>query len=79
MEHCCQIRRRNTLIKDVWQVELQQTFSQGHKRQQASVEEEQKQQPSAHGEAVWHGAVLKAHTGHRIESCAWILKSIGYQ
>lgn len=73
------VRIRNTPIKDVWQVKLQQTFSQGHKRQQASVEEEQKQQPSAHGEAVRHRTVLEAHTGHKIEFCAQNLKSTGYQ
>lgn len=73
------VRIRNTPIKDVWQVKLQQTFSQGHKRQQAGVEEEQKQQTSAHGEAVRHRTVLEAHTGHKIELCAQKLKSTGYQ
>lgn len=41
------------------EVKLQQTLSQGCKRQEAGVEEEQKYQPSAHGEAVRHGAVLQ--------------------
>lgn len=63
---------RNALVEDVWQVKLQQTFSQGHKRQQAGVEEEQEQQPSAHGEAVRHGAVLQANTGHRTESIRYL-------
>lgn len=39
------------------QVELQQTLSQWHKGQQATVEEKQKQHTSAHSEAVRHGAV----------------------
>lgn len=77
-EHHCHVRMRNTPVEDVWQVKLQQTFSQGHKRQQAGVEEEQKQQPSAHGEAVRHGAVLQENTGHRIKCCAGNLESIGY-
>lgn len=66
-EHRCHVRIRKAPVEDVWQVKLQQTFSQGHKRQQARVEEEQKQQPSAHGEAVGHGAVLQASTEHRTE------------
>lgn len=56
---------RNTPVEDVRQVKLQHTLSQGYKRQQAGVEDEQKYQPSAHGEAVWHGAVLQGNTRQR--------------
>lgn len=56
---------RNAPVKDVGQVKLQQTLSQGCKRQEAGVEEEQKYQPSAHGEAVRHGAVLQGQKQDR--------------
>lgn len=62
----CPVRISNAPVEDVWQVKLQQTFSQGHKRQQAGVEEEQKQQPAAHGEAVGHAAVLHKYSTHKI-------------
>lgn len=57
------MRVRNAPVEDVRQVKLQQALSQGHKGQQASVEEKEEQQPSAHGEAVRHGAVLQGDTG----------------
>lgn len=48
-----------TPVNDAYQVELQQTLIQGHKGQQASVEEKQKQQASIQSETEWHGAVLQ--------------------
>lgn len=48
-----------TPVNDAYQVELQQTLFQGHKGQQAGVEEKQKQQASAQSETKWHGAVLQ--------------------
>lgn len=48
-----------TPVNDAYQVELQQTLLQGHKGQQASVEEKQKQQASIQSETKWHGAVLQ--------------------
>lgn len=56
------------------QVKLQQTLSQGCKGQEAGVEEEQKYQPPAHGEAVRHGAVLQEKTQDR--ECVFTCKNM---